>query len=210
MRRQAGKWILLCAFAATCLTAAPASAQFEEPDTIRPWAIGPFIEATFRGARGTAAGEDLDFANGPAFGARLERRLGRTLTFGVLGSYARSAEQTGAGAAGTGEQGDMTLLNFAGELVFRVKPEVPGYFLFGGGVHFVSPDADENRFGRSDDYIEPLAVVGLGLEPFSRRNGALRLYGRLYITATADQPGFNETNSLSTDFALGLIYVLRF
>ena len=158
----------------------------------------------------TVMDPNVDFSDGPAFGARLERRLGRTISLGVLGSYARSSEKFDAGGGNIIERGDLTLLNLAGELVFKVKPQVPGYFVFGGGARFVSPD-EGNRFGRTDDYMEPMAVVGLGLEAFSRRIGVLRAYGRLYVTATADQgSGFGETNSMSTDFALGLNYLFRF
>ncbi|MDP2577283.1 MAG: hypothetical protein Q8W48_06185, partial [Candidatus Palauibacterales bacterium] len=63
-------------------------------------------------------------------------------------------------------------------------------------------------FGNPDSYTEPLGVIGLGIEPLRRRKGLLRLYLRLYIVATAEQP-IASTSSLRTDVALGLAYLFR-
>lgn len=192
-------------FACAVLYAQPVWAQFDEPDTIPKWAVGPYIEATFRGALGELAdGRTLDLSNGSAFGARVEYRVGGATALGISGSYARSSEKFAGAATG----GDLTIVNLVGEVLWRVKPSVPGYFVFGAGVRYSAPKEDDPLFGNADSYTEPLGVIGLGIEPLRRRRGLLRLYLRLYIVATAEQP-IASTSSLRTDVALGLAYLFR-
>ena len=196
-------------FACAVLYAQPVWAQFDEPDTIPKWAVGPYIEAAFRGALGELVdGPTLDLSNGPAFGARVEYRVGAATALGLSGSYARSSEkfETASGDATTG--GDLTIVNLVGEVLWRIKPSVPGYFVFGAGVRYSAPKEDDPLFGNADSYTEPLGVIGLGIEPLRRRKGLLRLYLRLYIVATAEQP-IASTSSLRTDVALGLAYLFR-
>ncbi len=195
-------------FACAVLYAQPVWAQFDEPDTIPKLAVGPYIEATFRGALGELAdGLTADLSNGAAFGARVEYRVGGATALGLSGSYARSSGkfETASGAT-TG--GDLTLVNLVGEVLWRIKPSVPGYFVFGAGVRYSAPKGDDPLFGNADSYTEPLGVIGLGIEPLRRRKGLLRLYLRLYIVATAEQP-IASTSSLRTDVALGLAYLFR-
>lgn len=209
--RMPAQWfgIFICMASATFATTG--YAQFEEPDTVPSWAIGPYIEATFRGAKGTIEGtRKLDWSNGAVFGLRGERRVGRTATLALSGNYGRTKEKfkTGGGSESSTTGGSISVVNLVGELLFKVKPQVPGYFIFGAGARFVSPDSDDSFFGREDSYVEPLGVVGLGVEALSRRRGALNVYLRFYIAATTEQP-LQSTNSLSTDFAIGLNYLFR-
>ncbi len=211
LRHRPRTFSLAAAFVTALATAVPARGQFEEPDTVRKLGVGAFIELTFRGSRGTLAnGNELDFSNGPAFGGRLEYRFAETVTLGVLGSYGRSEEKFQAGGTG-GEttSGGMSMVNVAGELLFRVKPSVPGFFMIGGGARSVTPDEDEARFGRTDSYTEPFGIFGVGFDAMSRRRGALRFEGRFYLTSAADQE-IQETKSLVLDIGIALTYVFRF
>lgn len=212
MLRHRPRTLSLAAVFVTAIAAAvPAHAQFEEPDTVRKLGVGPFIELTFRGSRGRlASGSDLDFSNGPAFGGRLEYRFAETVTLGAMGSYGRSEEKFEAGGTG-GEttSGGMSLVTVAGELLFRVKPSVPGFFMIGGGARSVTPDEEDPRFGRTDSYTEPFGIFGIGFDALSRSKGALRFEGRFYVTKAADQQ-IEETKSLALDIGIALTYVFRF
>jgi hypothetical protein len=207
--------------AAASMLAVPAQAQFEEPDARPKFGIGPFIEATFRGSRGRVSGTDRDvnlgFGNGAAFGLTADYRLGRTVSIDVSGSYGRSQEEVSSATGGdTFKAGKMALWQLWGELVFRIKPSVPGYFVLGGGARHVVPDEVDPddpstaRFTREDAYTEPIITLGAGLEFPAGRHGAARVYFRIYTGPPADLGGLTiSTNSLATDWALGAVFLVK-
>jgi hypothetical protein len=193
------------------IVAMPARAQFDEPDTIPRFSIGPSVELVFRGKRGElGSGTEISFGGGPPLGVRLEYRLSRTLSLGAAGSWGRLDERLeGLGARASRTDG-LTQFQFSGELLLRVKPSVPGYFILGGGARRV--DADGNQ---PDPYLhdvtafsEPLGIIGAGVELSSRRRRTLKLDLRFYLVSPAEQIKF-ETKSLATDFALGFSLMFR-
>lgn len=204
---------------ATCLLAlllplavvTPGRAQFEEPDTIPRFAIGPSVEVLFRGKRGDlGSGTEISFGGGPAVGARLEFRVTRTLTIGAAGSWGRLDErQEGLGVRAARPNG-LTQLQFSGEFLMRVKPNVPGYFILGGGVRRIDADGNnpDDYFHDVSPFTEPLGIVGAGAELGSRRRRTVKLDLRLYLVSPAEQSRF-QTKALATDFALGLGLMFR-
>lgn len=187
----------------------PALAQFEEPDTISRLGFGPFVEIFFRGQRATfvsATGNDteLSLSGGPAFGVRLEYRLTGTLGLGVTASYSNPDEELEARAVREIGAG-LTQFQFTGEAHLRVKPEIPGYFILGGGVRTGDPD---DGAVHSESYSEPLGILGAGLRLVSRRHWLARLEFRFNFVAPAEQPGL-EMKNLATDFSIGLGMILR-
>lgn len=202
------------------LVGTPALAQFEEPDTVPRFSIGPFVELSFRGLRGEFTEDrpgNIGLGNGPAFGARVEYRIGRTVSLGVAGSRARTEEKTETGGSSDALFfGDMTVYHVLGEVLFRVKPSVPGYFVLGGGMRFVDPDPFDPddpggtvRFTREDNYTEPLFTTGVGLEFTGGRRIAVRFDIRFYISLPADLADNIDSNSLASDFALGGVLLYR-
>ena len=208
MRARRSPLICLSALSLT-LTAlpSPAQAQFEEPDTISRFAIGPFIQAVFRGKRGVSnlSGTEISFSGSPAFGARVEYELTRTLILGAAASYA-SPEEELENMFGSSIPGiSVTLVEIVGEALLRVKPNIPGYFILGGGVRLGDPGEGAVE---DDSFTEPVAILGAGLQPLSRRHWAGRLEFRLHFDAPADQPGI-DMEGLATDFSIGLGVVYR-
>lgn len=194
--------------------AAPAAAQFDEPDTLPRFGIGPVIELTFRGVRGTSdGGTEVELTNGPAFGLRAEYRLTRTGTIAVIGTYARSEEQLNVVAATpTSSLGqDLTLYQVAGEILFKMKESVPGFFALGGGLRFVDASG-EAGFLRADVFTEPILTGGLGLEFLLSRRDVLRASGRYYFGIIGEQSLRADFDDRTTgsDFALGFAYLRRF
>ena len=101
-----------------------ARAQFEEPDTVPRFSIGPSFEIVFRGKRGkrsegTLNEEDISFGGGPPIGARLEYRLTRTLALGAGGSWARLNEKREARLSKTVSSDGFTQWQFVGELLLK-------------------------------------------------------------------------------------------
>ena len=187
---------------------------FAEPDTIPRFALGPVVELKFRGGIGDFAdGRSIGLSNGPTFGARAELRLNRTVTFVVRGSYARTEEKVEVSTGDATFAGEFTHIEAAGELLLKGKASVPGYFIFGGGVRFVNPDAEvdatTSRFTTAESTTESLIIAGVGLELGGRRRGVFRIEGRFTFSFPTEQAKF-ETKSVATDFALGLAYLFRF
>ena len=187
---------------------------FAEPDTIPRFALGPVVELKFRGGIGEFAdGRSIGLSNGPTFGARAELRLNRTVTFVVRGSYARTEEKVVFSTGDAFFAGQTTHIEAAGELLLKGKASVPGYFIFGGGVRFVNPDAEVDattaRFTTAESTTESLIIGGVGLELGGRRRGVFRIEGRFTFSFPTEQVEF-ETKSVATDFALGLAYLFRF
>lgn len=189
---------------------------FAEPDTIPRFALGPVVELKFRGGIGDFAdGRSIGLSNGPTFGARAELRLNRTVTFVVRGSYARTEEKVEVGTGDATFAGETAHIEAAGELLLKGKASVPGYFIFGGGVRFVNPDAvvagdaTTARFTKEESTTESLIIAGVGLELGGRRRGVFRIEGRFTFSFPTEQVKF-DTKSVATDFALGLAYLFRF
>lgn len=187
--------------------ATPARAQFEEPDTVGGFAIGPFVELLFRGQRGTtvSAGSEISYTGGPGFGLRLEYRLTRTFTLGATASYSNPDEEQVLPNNATIPGEGATHFQFTGEAHLRVKPNIPGYFVLGGGVRRGDPDSGAVH---TREFTEPMGILGVGLQFASRRHWAGRLEFRGYFLSPADQPGM-DMESLETDFAIGLGVIFR-
>ncbi len=192
--------------------AAPALAQFEEADTMPRFAAGIFFDLNFRGSRGqTVSGVKIDFTNSPAGGLRLDYRITGTLALGVFGSYTRVQEKL------TDVSGDIiigtahfNIFQFGGELALRVKPQIPGYFLLGGGAQLVQPAGDDPaQITGTDSFTEPFGIVGAGYEFASTRKRAFRINFRLFLVNPSDQGGY-EPKSIEVDFVVGAAFILRF
>lgn len=192
---------------------APALAQFEEADTLPRFDAGVVGDLIFRGTRGvTVSGVEVSFTNSPAGGLRLDYRITQTLTLGVMGSYTRAKEKTKApGGQSLVTGATFTVLQFGGELMLRVKPRIPGYFILGGGVQYVDPEADEpgNQLTGTESFTEGFGIAGAGYEFASTRRRAFRINFRLYLLKPAEQ-GAYDAKSIEIDFVLGAAFILRF
>ena len=218
MSARANKIVWPAAFlVAASVFAAPASAQFEEPDTIPRFAVGPFVEANFRGKRGerevpgeTAASE-VSFGNGPGYGVRGEYRISGTVTFAATASYASTDEMLKSAGTTQSTEGDFSQFQFAGALALKLKPRVPGYVILGGGARIVDSAADEQerQWHSVETWTEPMGLVGLGIELGSRRHYMFRVEFRFYLVSLGGDREDFATNSLGTDSSLGLAFLYR-
>lgn len=188
-------------------------AQFEEPDTVGRFGVGVFVELNFRGDRGTSGQNTISFGGGPSIGPRLEFRATDQLTLAALGSFARVEERLEA-AGGTATSPDkITIFQFGGELLLRVKPGIPGFFVLGGGIRSLNPDAEEGsptQITQAESFSEPYAEFGAGVELAPRRHTAFRLDLRLYFVSPNDDPNYEDTKSVEIDFAVGGGFVYKF
>lgn len=203
--------LALC-LACVALFAAPVRAQFEEPDTIPRFSVGPTFEVVFRAQRGTSLGGDakISFGGGPPVGARLEYRITRTLGFGVGGSWARLNEQQELQNSKNVNPGGFTQWQGVGELMLKVKPNIPGYFTLGGGARYIVPDGDssEQNLHNEDPFTDIMGILGAGIELGSRSRRVFKLDFRLYLVSPAEQE-LMDTKGLAVDFAMGLSLLLR-
>ncbi len=203
---------LIACLASGLWIATPALAQFEEPDTVPPVSLGVFANLNFRGERGKLSDEtSISFSNGLSVGGRVDYELSPTFGIGAIGSFARADEKLERGTtAGFSQSEGFWLISFSGELLLRVKQNVPGYFVIGGGARrIVSDSKDPNQqFTRTDSFTEPFGLVGAGAEFASTRRRAFRVDFRLFLVAPADEPRI-ETKSLELDFAAGLGFYYR-
>ncbi len=177
-----------------------------------PFSLGVFANLNFRGERGKLNDEtSISFGNGLAVGGRVDYKLSPTFGIGAIGSFARADERLERGTtAGFSPSEGFWIISFSGELLLRVKQNVPGYFVIGGGARrIVSDSKDPNQqYTRPDSFTEPFGVVGAGAEFASTRRRAFRLDFRLYLVSPADEPRI-ETKSLELDFAAGLGFFYR-
>ena len=202
---------------AASVFAAPASAQFEEPDTVPRFAVGPFVEANFRGKRGElevpgeATTSKISFGNGPAYGVRGEYRISGTVTFAGTASYTRVGERVESGGTTQSTEGDFSQFQFTGALALKLKPQVPGYVILGGGARIVDSAADEQerQWHSVETWREPMGLVGLGIELGSRRRYMFRLEFRFYFVSLGGDTDTFATNSLGTEYSLGLAFLYR-
>jgi hypothetical protein len=201
----------LC-FVCVAVVATSARAQFEEPDTIPRFSIGPTVEVVFRGVRGELRGGagDVSFGGGPPVGARVDYRLTRTLAIGAAGSWSRINEKLETSTSISTGSGRFTQWQVSGELMLKVKPNIPGYFILGGGARRIIPDGDDpNEYWHdAEPFTDGLGILGAGVELGSRRSRVFKFDLRVYLVAPADQLEI-ETKSVSLDFALGLSLMLR-
>lgn len=202
-------------FLAASVFAIPASAQFEEPDTIPRLAFGAFVEGNLRGKRADrdvplTGRAEISFGNGPAFGIRGEYRLSGTVTFAARASYARMDEKI-EGEATSFTLGEFSQLQFAGELALKLKPRVPGYLILGGSARMVNSDRDdqEAQWHSVETWTEPAGITGLGLELGSRRRTMFRFEFRVYFVSLGGDTENFTTNSLGIDYSLGLSLLYR-
>jgi hypothetical protein len=192
-----------------------AHAQFEEPDTVPRFSIGAAVELVFRGKRGEgenpAGGTvSVSFGGGPALGLRAEYRITRTLSAGIAGSWASLNEQLKTATATSVSAEGFTQLQFTGELQFKVKPNIPGFFILGGGARYIDPrSSDPNDYVHTtQSFTEPLGILGAGLETGGRTSRVFKLDLRVYFVAPSEQQSF-ETKSLAIDWALDLAFLFR-
>ena len=189
-----------------------ALAQFEEPDTVPHFSIGPSLEVVFRGQLGVSSDGDakISFGGGPPVGARLEYRLTRTLTIGAGASWARLNEQQELQSSKNVNRGGFTQWQAVGELMLKVKPSVPGYFIFGGGARYIVPDSDsaEQNLHNEDPFTDIMGLLGAGIELGSRSRRVFKLDFRFYLVSPAEQANI-EVKSMALDFAIGLGFMFR-
>lgn len=211
MKRSA-LWVCACLVGGLSIVS-PALAQFDEPDTVPPISLGAFVNLNFRGERGVANETSVSFGNSASFGGRVDYRLTRTLGIGAVGSFARTNEKQQRGSTAGFSSEDFWLIAFRGELLLKVKANVPGYFAIGGGARRVVPNADDPstfQFTRLDSFTEAFGLVGAGLEFASTRRRAFRFDLRLFLISPAEEPRADfDTNSLELDFAAGLSFLYR-
>lgn len=208
---RSASWLCACV-AGGLYFVAPALAQFDEADTVPPISLGAFVNLNLRGERGKSAETSVSFGNGPSFGGRVDYQVARTLAIGAVGSVARANEKQQRGGTAGFSSEDFWLIGFSGELLLKVKANVPGYFVIGGGVRRVVPDSEDpnTQFTRVDSFTEPFGLVGAGLEFASTRRRAFRFDLRLFLISPAEEPREDfVTNSLELDFAAGLSFLYR-
>ncbi len=204
--------LLPLSFVCAAFFATSARAQFEEPDTIPRFSIGPTVEVVFRGVRGELRGGagNVSFGGGPPVGARADYRLTRTLAIGAAGSWARLNEKLESSISTSTGPGKLTQWQVSGELMLKVKPNIPGYFILGGGVRYMIPDGDDpgDYWHNAEAFTDGVGVLGAGVELGSRRRRTFKFDFRLYLVSPSDQLAI-ETKSVSLDFALGLSLMFR-
>jgi hypothetical protein len=191
--------------------AVPAQAQFEEEDTLPRVDVGIFFDLSFRGSRGEAGTAKIGFSNSPSGGLRVDYRLTGTLTIGIFGSYSSPKEKWDLLS---GEaiiiQSHSKIYQLAGELLLRIKPRIPGYFILGGGVQYVDPpDDDTSLIGDAGSFTEPFGIAGAGYEFASTRRRAFRVNFRLHLINPSSQGNY-QPKSISVDFVVGAAFILRF
>ena len=187
------------------LSPRPAPAQEREPEPLPRLHVLPIVELNFRGQRGEFSDDPFKFGNGPAFGLRLHGWLSPTFGLAAHGSFARVSHCPEPGFCTARE---VTLWRGLAELSVRVKPGVPGYFIFGGGVTYVAPDADATDVFQGPEHLEPTLTGGLGIDFRVTERGAVRLEGRLYLQIPEEQEGL-EMEANQIDVALGVGYAHR-
>jgi len=201
----------LC-LACLALITTTARAQFEERDTIPRFSVGPTFEIVFRGQRGETLSGDakIAFGGGPPVGARLEYRLTRTLAIGAGGSWSRLNEQQELANSKNVNQGGFTQWQGVGELLLKVKPNIPGYFILGGGGRYVVPDSDEadQNLHNDDPFTDIVGILGAGIELGSRTRRVFKLDFRFYLVSPAEQDRI-DTKGMALDFATGLSLLFR-
>ena len=102
------------------------------------------------------------------------------------------------------------IIQVGGELLLRVKPRIPGYFILGGGAQNVRPVGDDPaQITGTESFTEPFGIVGAGYEFAATRRRAFRINFRLYLINPSDQGGY-EPNSIEVDFVVGAAFILRF
>lgn len=188
-------------------------AQFDEPDTVGRFGVGVFFELNFRGDRGTSGQNTISFGGGPSIGPRLEFRAADRLTLAALGSFARVEERREAQGGTATSPEKITVLQFGGELLLRVKPGIPGFFVLGGGIRNLDPDAEPgslSQITQAESFSEPYAAFGAGVELAPRRHTAFRLDLRFYFVSPNDDPKYDDTKSVEIDFAFGGGFMYRF
>ncbi len=130
---------------------------------------------------------------------------------GATGSFARGDEKLERGTTqGFSSSEGFWIIAFSGELLLKVKQNVPGYFAIGGGARRVVSDSDDpnTQFTRLDSFTEPFGLVGAGVQFASTRRRAFRVDLRLFLISPAEQPRI-DTKSLELDFAAGLGFFYR-
>jgi hypothetical protein len=193
----------------------PARAQFEEPDTIPRFSIGATAELVFRGKRGE--GENLaggmvevSFGGGPAIGLRAEYRITKTLSAGIAGSWASLNEQLKTETSTSVSTEGFNQFQFTGELLFKVKPNIPGFFILGGGARYIDPRSSNpiEYVHNIEAFTEPMGILGAGVEVGGRSSRVFKLDLRVYFVSPSEQQFF-ETKSVAIDWALDLAFLLR-
>jgi hypothetical protein len=190
---------------------APARGQFEEEDTLPRFDAGLFLDFNFRGTRGqTLGGVEVKLNNSLAVGLRFDYRATGTLTLGAFGSYSRTDEKLTSqdGTVATGIA-NFNIFQFGGELLLRVKPQIPGYFILGGGAQHVTSAGDDPQITDPGSFTEPFGIIGAGYEFASTRRRAFRINLRFHLINPSEQLNA-EPKSISVDFVLGAAFILRF
>ncbi len=204
--------LLPLSFACVAMFATSARAQFEEPDTIPRFSIGATVEIVFRGVRGESpsGAENVSFGGGPPVGARMDYRLTRTLAIGAAGSWARLNEKLESSSSKRTSTEGFSQWQVSGELMLKVKPNIPGYFILGGGARRIIPDSDqpEDYLHDVEPFTDGMGILGAGVELGSRRSRTFKFDFRFYLVSPSNQLQV-ETKSVSVDFALGLSLMLR-
>jgi hypothetical protein len=210
MRRIAWLSVLACSLA---VIATPARAQFEEEDTVPRFAIGVTGEIVFRGSRGTTVpdGFEVSLGGGPAAGLRAEYRLTRTLELAAAGSYARPSERVDRGDRVLTSPDPFNLYQFTGELLLRVKPNIPGFFILGGGIRYTDPVSSDpsSQSHNVDPFTDPLGLLGAGIAFGQRSSRTFKLDFRVYFVSPSQQLRM-DTKSVEIDFGVDLEFLLRF
>lgn len=211
MKAQRAVWLPVAIYLLATV-AAPARAQFEEADTIPKFSVGITGELLFRGSRGEipGTGTTVSLGGGPAIGARMEYRLTRTLGIGVAGSWSQPDERRESQAGRIISPEPITQIQVTGELMLKVKPNIPGYFILGGGARYMDPtSSDPNDYIHdTQSWTDPMGIVGAGVEIGSRRSRVFKIDFRLYLVSPSDQLNF-ETKSIETGFGLDLVFMFR-
>jgi len=208
VKRVASLCLMVCGL---IVIGTPARAQFEEEDTIPKFSIGATGEIVFRGNRGTTQGNtDVSLGGGPALGLRMEYRLGRTLDLALAGSYARPSERLKGSNFEISSSDPFNMIQVTGELLLRVKPNIPGYFILGGGFRYTDAVGTDpaDYFHNIDPFTDPLGILGAGIAFGQRKSRTFKSNLRFYFVSPSDQLKF-DTKSVEFDFGLDLEFLFR-
>jgi hypothetical protein len=108
--------------------------------------------------------------------------------------------------------GRFNIWQIGGDALLKVKPNIPGYFILGGGARNYVPDSDNppppTGKHQSTSWWEPFGVLGAGIEAGARRRGGFRFELRVYFVAPAEQVGF-DVKSMEIDLGLSLGLIWR-
>ena len=201
------------------LLVVPDSAQSQQHASYR-WALAPQIALGQLGRRweGNLQGytTKLGPMRKPQLGMALELRPGGRLAYELAAAFIATDY---AADVRLSEEGDPDRIRGAGSLhiyrtsagvLYRIRPEVPGYFALGGGMLYHSPQ-ENVQYWRDEAQWGATAHVGLGFDVGSQGH-FLRIDGRVHFVKMSEEVDSDLVPLepvLARDWLLSLGYLFR-